>query len=192
MLALGSELIKMPVMSLHTGGRIANLQKPIINPVNLRILAYSLKEVILAEDSSLLRTDEIREVSSLGVIIDSADDFIGIDDVIKIKEVSDLGFRLVSMPVVDERGHKLGKVSDYAVDTATFMIQKLYVKKAGFRSLTDTGMLIDRSQVIEINHSVIIVKSASEQVKSEPAQIEPVYDYINPFRKPAQTLQPDN
>lgn len=192
MLALGSELIKMPVMSLHTGGRVAELQKPIINPADLRVLAYSLHGTLSAKEASILRTDEIREVSSLGIIIDSADDLIEADDVIKIKEVLELNFRLISMPVINEQGQKLGKVSDYAVDTVTFMIQKLHVKRGAFRSLTDTGMLIDRSQVVEINHSAIIVKSTARKIESEPSQLEPVYDYINPFRKPGPTLQPDN
>jgi len=185
MLVLGSRLMGTPVMSLQTGGRLARATRPLIDPGTLAIYAYELDGPLLAERPSFLRVAEIRETSGVGMIVDSTDDFVGLHDVIKIEELEDLKFPLVGMKVIDEQRRRLGKVLDYTLETGSFVIQQLHVQRGVLRAIADTGLLIHRSQIVEINDENIVVKAnTAEEGHPTPADLLPK-NYINPFRNPA-------
>ena len=186
MILLGSTLINAPVIGLQTGAELARTKAPIIDPASLTILAYELEGPLLAEHPSLLRLADVRELSSMGLIVDSSNEFVLPEDVIKLGEIYKLNFALVGMNVTDEKRSKLGKVVDYTLDTGGFIVQQLTVRRPLLQSLNDTELLIHRSQIIEINDSAIVVHS--EAKAPEPELHEVVGSYVNPFRKsePAQ------
>src|SRR5690554_6753484 len=138
-------------MSIHTGTQVAQFDQPIIDPTTMRVVAYKLKSSHLFKDPSFLRIVDIREMSSLGMIIDNVDELISYGDVIKIDELYDLDFKILGKPVVDEQNKKLGKAEDYSIDTDTFMIQKIHVKQGILKSFGGTIALVDRSQIVEVN-----------------------------------------
>lgn len=189
MLILGSRLINIPVMGLQTGAKLASTKSPVIDPSNLRVVAYHVEGSLLSEDPSFIRVNDVRELSDIGLIIDSNDEFIGIDDVIKVKEIYELNFNIINMSVIDEAKRKLGRVYNYSIDTNNFVIQQLNVKPNIFKSLSDSEMLVHRTQIVEINNAEIIVKTAATKLK----QIEKSNNqlsYVNPFRP--QSPQADN
>jgi len=185
MLVLGSRLQETPVMSLQTGTRLATTGMPIIDPANLKIIAFELEGPLLTEKPSLLRVADIRELSGIGMIIDSTDEILALDDVIKIKSLYELGFKLVGMNVIDEHRKKLGKVEDYTVETGSFVIEQLNVKHGILRGITDTALLINRTQITEINDNAIIVKSTAKKISIAPVMESPRHQYVNPFRSPS-------
>lgn len=185
MLLLGSRLKGTPVMSLQTGTQLAVTNAPLINPANLKILAFELDGPLLTEHPSFLHVNDIREMGSVGMIIDSSDELLALDDVIKIKSIYELGFKLIGMNVIDEHKKKLGKVDNYTIETGSFVIQQLNVSRGILRSLNDTGMLIHRSQIIEINDKEIIVKGTAKKIKAEPVMESVRHEYVNPFRQPS-------
>jgi len=184
MLITGDRLLNTPVLGLQTGGELARTMNAIIDPANLKIHAYELNGALLDTVPSLLRIADIREISDIGIIVDSSDEFVGLGDVIKLSEIYELHFDLTSMTVVDINGGKLGKVNGYTVNTVDFLVYQLSVKRPFLKSFNDTELLIHRSQITEINKTAIIVRS-------EAAPPEPLLDsvrgsYVNPFRtKPA-------
>lgn len=181
MILVGSVLNDTPVLGLQTGAELAKTERPIINPANLAIVAYELKGPLLETHPSLLRIADVRELSDMGFIVDSSEEFITSDDVIKIDEIYALNFRLIGMHVTDEKRSKLGKVIDFTVDTGGFVIQQLVVKRPLFHSFNDTELMIHRSQIIEINDEAIVVHSQAKA--PEPERGEVGGSYINPFRK---------
>lgn len=181
MLILGSRLHDTAVMSLQTGTRLARIGKPLIDPANLKIVAYEVDGPLLTEHPSFLRTDDIREMGTVGMIIDSTDELVGLHDVIKLEELHASNFQLVGMLVIDEHKHKLGKVDDYTLETGGFIIQQLNVKRGIIKGLTDTGLLIHRSQITEINDKAIIVKSTKKKLPT-PVMEAVRHEYVNPFR----------
>lgn len=181
MILIGSALNDTPVLGLQTGAELARTKRAIINPANLAVVAYELSGPLLAEHPSLLRIADVRELSDMGFIVDSSDEFITSDDVIKIDEVYALDFRLIGMHVTDEKRSKLGKVIDITIDTSGFIVQQLIVKRPLFHSLNDTELTIHRSQIIEINDEAIVVHSQAKA--PEPERHEIGGSYINPFRK---------
>jgi sporulation protein YlmC with PRC-barrel domain len=60
-------------------------------------------------------------------------------------------------PVETISREKVGKVSDYAFESATMFIQKLYVSQSLLKSLTGGNLSIDRAQVHEITPKKIVV-----------------------------------
>lgn len=182
MLVLGTRLKETPVMSLQTGTQLAMTGTPLINPANLKIIAFELEGPLLTEKPSFLRVADIRELSGVGMIIDSSDELLALDDVIKIKELYELGFKLIGMNVINEQKKKLGKVDNYTVETGSFVIEQLNVKHGILRGLTDTGVLIHRSQITEINDDAIIVKSTAKKITVGPIMETVRHSYVNPFR----------
>ncbi len=187
MILLGSALIDTPVMGLQTGAELARTKAPVIDPADLAIIAYEVEGPLLEERPSLLRLADVRELSPLGLIVDSSDEFVLPNDVIKLGEIYNLKFHLIGMHVTDEKKHKLGKVIDYTIDTGGFIIQQLTVRRPLLHSLNDTELLIHRSQIIEINDEAIVVHSQAQA--PEPELHEVVGSYINPFRKSSKPAQ---
>lgn len=171
-------------MSLQTGTKLATIVKPIIDPATLRIIAYEVEGDLLVEKPSFVRTADIREYGHVGMIINSNDELIGLDDVIQVKKIYDLNFPLIGLQVIDEHRRKLGKVSDYTLETGDYVVQQLDVRRGFLKGITDTGLLINRSQIIEINNTSIVVKAPSVKA-SEPVMQTIREEFINPFRSPS-------
>lgn len=188
MIILGSNLNRAPVVSLQTSTEIARTARAIIDPADLRVLAYVVTGSLLPADTQLLRIADVRELSSLGFIVDSIDEFVAPGDVINLQKIYNLHFDLLGMRVVDQRQQKLGKIIDFTIDTNDFLVQQLTVKRPLLHSLNDTELLIHRSQIIEINNDSIVVHS--EAKAPEPELHEVVGSYVNPFRKTNPARQP--
>jgi uncharacterized protein YrrD len=187
MLIPGTQLVGTSVMGLQTGTKLAHISLPLIDPATLAIVAYQVEGPLLNDSPSFLRIADVREIGEIGMIIDSADEFIGLDDVIKIKDIHSLHFKLVGLIVKDTKGHKLGKVEDYNLDSDSFIIQQLHVNRGIFKVLSETSLLINRSQIIEINDKFVIVHTAAKRV--EPVMQATRRTYVNPFR--STSPQPD-
>ena len=188
-------MIGAPVLSLHVGGPVANTREAIIDPEDLRIVAYTLEGAIIKNDpdvGDILDTQDVREISDSGLIVDSTDRFTTREDVVRLDKIMDLGFSLVGLKVVTQDGKKIGKVVDYTMDSGTFMVYQLIVQRPFMSSLLDPELTINRSQIIEIDdykvtikHDKAQVKVPKEKKKSEPEEFVP--NFTNPFRKPAYT-----
>ena len=180
MLLLGSRLIGTRIMGLQTGTQLAVTKAPIIDPGNLQITAYQVEGPLLVERPSFIRMADVRELSDVGMIIDSSDEFVGLSDVLSIEKLFNLNFSLIGLIVIDQAKHKLGKVSNYSLDTTSFMIQQLNVSRGGLKSLSETELLIHSTQIIEINDKSIIVRSTAQ--KLQPIEKTAKLSYLNPFR----------
>lgn len=185
MILLGSTLNQTPIVGIQTGSVIANLVRAIVDPAKLNIFAYEVTGPLITRHPTYLLTRDIRELSDLGAIVDSADEFVIDGDVFALDDVSKLHFELLNRRVQDEKGKKLGKVSDYTIDVGSYYIQQLVVKRPLMNSLNDTELLIHRTQIIEINNDAIVVHSQAKA--PEPERGEVLGSYINPFRTQSES-----
>jgi len=178
-------LLDTPVMSLQTGSELARTSSVLVDPRDFTVVAYELVGPMLDQRPSYLRPVDVRELSNLGLIVDSSDEFVGLDDVIRIKQVHDYGFNLLGMDVIDEKKKKLGRVQGFNVDSASFSVQQLVVKRPLLKSFGETELLINRSQVVEVKESHVVVRAAANE-SPEKTQLR---DYANPFR--TTNVQPE-
>lgn len=188
MLLLGSKLVDMPILSLQTGGRLATTKKAIINPADLKIIAYEVTGPRLNQKPSFIRIADIREVSPIGIIIDSNDELVGLDDVILIKKLVKINFNLLGIKVVNERKSKLGTVIDYIIDSNSLYIKKIRVKQTLIKSLNKTELLVDRTQIVEIGNDYVMIKDGLIKTKSAK-QVIKTPEFVNPFRSESPQTQ---
>ena len=193
MLMVGSRFIGMPVLSLHIGGQTASVKRAIVDPEDLRIIAFELEGPILKdpEIGSYLMAEDIRETSNQGLVVDSADRFVNPEDVIRLNNVLELNFDLEGLRVVTKEGKsvkKLGKVVDYTVDSSTLSVFQIIAQRPFMESFVDPQLTINRSQITEIDDYKITIKHDKQKIKVEQPVKETkgdfVPNYTNPFRKP--------
>lgn len=165
MLQLSSSLLNKSILSLRTGTAIATITAPIINPDNLKIEGFYCEDRFDKKQLVLVYQD-IRDVLSKGYVVNDHDVLVEPDDLVRLKKVMEIDFQLVGKPVVTIDKQKVGKVSDYATETTTMFIQKLYVSQSLMKSLTGGSLSIDRNQINEITPKRIII---NELTKKAPA-----------------------
>lgn len=187
-------MIGMPVLSLHVGGAIAKTTHAIIDPENLGVVAYKLDGPIIKNDpevGDILDVKDIRDLSNDGIIVDSADRFTTRDEVIKFDKIMKLHFNLVGLKVVTQSGKKVGKISDYTLDSESMIIYQLIVQRPFVSSLIDPTLTINRSQIIEIDDFKVTIRHDKAQIKIKEDKKKAAEDFVpnftNPFRKPAYT-----
>lgn len=182
MLLPHTRLHHIPVMGLQTGTELGRLSAPVIDPRRLEIVAYEVTGPLISSPETYLRIADVRELSDLGMIIDSNDEFIAIDDIVRLKEIHNFHFKLLDMKVIDERRRHLGKVGGYTIESDSFLIQQLSVKPSLLRSINNTQLLIRRTQIVEISDDVIVVKAGEH--RPEPVRNSVRRAYHNPFQNP--------
>lgn len=180
MLLSGTQLIDTPIMGLQTGKELARTSMAVVNPHNLSIIAYRISGPHLDHDPSYLRIADVRELGSLGMIVDSSDEFIEPDDIVSDKQIYEMEYSLEGKQVIDERYKKIGKVSEYVVDIDSFVIQQLIVKRPLLKSFKDDELLVHRGQIVEVNDTAIVIRSGGVKGKSRDTR---GHHYVNPFRQ---------
>lgn len=168
MLQLSASLLNKPILSLRTGGPIARILSPIFNPKNLKIEGFYCDDGESKQPLILVEQD-IRENSSQGIIVNDHDVLVLPEDLVRLKNVLAMDYELLGKPVVTVGHDKVGKVSDYAVETTTMYVQKLYVSRSIFKSLAGGSLSVDRSQIVEVTNRRIIIQELVRGVPSPAA-----------------------
>ena len=181
MLIEGSKLLKYPILSLHTASRIAEVKDLVIDPNFLKVVAFEISAVS-SKQRLFLEASSVREFSKMGMIVDSDEEFVEKDDVIKLKETIELGFSLDNMKVVSKKKAMLGRIEDFIINTEDFQIMQLIVKRPIYKALIDPELVIGRSDIHEINDNEIIVKSEEGTIMKKSGTLDFVPNFVNPFK----------
>ncbi len=161
MYVLASQLKNLPIMSLQTGQPIATIDAPVVNPANLEIMALRCGVGRLRRKESVILMRDIRQFASDCVIIDSFDDIEDVDEIVRLRDISEQAFDPIDKSVVNESGHRLGKVEDYTINLKTYMVQKLYVHQSLMKSILYNSLVIDRVQIIDVGPRQFTVRDAT-------------------------------
>ncbi len=147
-------------MSLRTGGRIARVLELIINPSNLKIEGFYCQDEFDKKKTVILLSQDIRDIIPEGLVVDDHDALTPPDELVRLKSVLEIGFKIIGKPVYTESKQRLGKISDVAIDIDTMLIQKLYVNQSMLKSFTGGGLSIDRSQIVGVSDTRIYVQDS--------------------------------
>jgi hypothetical protein len=112
-----------------------------------------------------------------GVAVNDDDALSSPEDLVRHREILDIKFALIDKTVKTKR-QKLGKVGDFSYNDGLF-VQKLYVTRPVTKifSSQDT-LLIDRTQILEVTDSYILVRDT--EVKATEEVAVPAGAAINP------------
>lgn len=181
----------MPILSVQDSGKIGTIASTIIDPDSLKIIAFRVHGAIGSGGGNILDAGAIREYSEFGLVIDSTDELVRDDDVIKIKNVLELNFSLLGLRVETKKGSKLGKVLDFTVTKDNFSVQQIIIKRPAVKSFFDSELIIPRSEIVEITDYKIIVRDEEKVIKERALKEDFVPNFVNPFRKTEQAPAPD-
>ena len=191
MLIYGSKLLDTPILSLQTGTPIGYVSKIIINPDDLKVIAFSVDGPLPANSGmNTLDISSIREYSTYGFVVDSEEELVAEDDIIRIAEVLKLNFGLVGLKVETKKGSKLGKITDYTLTSDDFTVQQIIVKRPAIKSIIDPELTISRQEITEITDYKIIIKDEEKTIKKKAEEEEFVPNFVNPFRSHEQDFAP--
>lgn len=183
MLLLSEALRDIPVMSLQTGTQLAQTNEEIIDPKDLTIIACYVVGEGLDSDPTVLFMNDIREAGELGFIIDDSTNLMPLEGLVRLQEVIDGQFSLIGARVMDIRGNKIGKVTDYSFNPADYTVQQLFVRPGLVQSLIHDSRLVNRRQIVDIKDNVIIIDSPDVTEKIID-KAEKATKLVNPFRSP--------
>jgi len=158
MLQLSGALLNRPVLSLRTGTRIATTQQAIINPNNLKVEGFYCQDSKERKKQLVLLYQDIRDLIPQGMVVNDHDSLVEPSELVRLQDILALNFTLTGKQVVTISGSKLGKVADYATETTTMFVQKIYVTQSLLKNLTGGNLGVDRTQIVEITNRKIIIQ----------------------------------
>jgi len=165
MLYLSTKITNLPLLSIRSSGRIGTVLKPIINPHNLHIDGFFCQSVHSKNELVLLDI-YIREFAPNGIIIDDHKNLSDPTDLVRLEPVIKLNFSLENKTVFSGK-KKIGKVIDFAIDKDSLFVQKLYVQPPVWQSLNQNRLTIDRSSIIEVTDTKIVVSGPEEKASDK-------------------------
>lgn len=150
------------VLSLRIGRSVARIVMPIINPNNLFIEGWYVEDLKTKENLILL-TNDIREIIPQGFVINDYEVLADKKELVRLNKILELNFNLLGLKTVSENGTNYGKVNDFAFDTNSSFIQKLYVSQPIIKSLSNGNLSVDRTQIIEITNKKVTISDPLEK-----------------------------
>ena len=191
MLVYASKLIGTPVLSVRAGGAVSAVSDIIVDPDQLKIIAFRLSGGVVGGGTpNLLDIKSIREYSSLGFVIDDVEELVNDDEIVRLSEVLALNFNLVGLKAESKSGSKLGKVIDYTASSDDFLVQQLIVHRPTFKSFIDPELTIPRQEIAEVTDYKVIVKDEEKKIREKAAKEEFIPNFVNPFRNPESGFVP--
>lgn len=165
MLKLSASVTDLPVVSLRAGTKIATAADMIINPNNLKVEGWHVTDRFDKKELILVSA-EIRDLTPQGIIVNDHESLSPTEDLVRLKPVLEIGFELIGKTVTTESGKRVGKVSDFAIETEAFIVKKIYVARSLLKDFSGGNVSIDRTQIIEITDKRIIVEEPTEEKKA--------------------------
>ena len=156
MLQLSESLINQPVLSLRASAPVAKTLQPIINPNNLKIEGFYVQDNRDKRQLVMLDQD-IRDIIAQGFVVNDHDVLVEPAELVRLQDIMRLEFTLIGKQVVTDSKQKIGKVTDFATDTTSMFVQKIYVSQSLFKSFSGGNLGIDRTQIVEITSTTIVV-----------------------------------
>lgn len=191
MLVYASKLVGAPVLSVQAGSPVSSVSEIIVDPDNLKIIAFRLRGgVVNGNTPDLLDISSIRECSSYGIVIDDIEELVTDDEVVRLSEVLQLHFSLNNLKVETKRGSKLGHIVDYTVNADDFLVQQLIVHRPALKAFIDPELTVPRQEISEVTDYKVIVKDEEKEVREKASNEEFVPNFVNPFRNPESGFVP--
>lgn len=157
MLQLSASLLNKSVLSLRTGAPIAYITGAIFNPNNLKIEGFYCQDKFDKKKELILLHQDIRDIMPKGYVVNDHEVLAEAEELVRLKKVLDINYELIGKQVVTVGKQKIGKVSDFATELDTMVVQKIYVSQSILKSFAGGSLSIDRNQIVELNpHKVII------------------------------------
>jgi uncharacterized protein YrrD len=158
-----------PVASLQTGASVAYLDLPVINPKNLKVVAFYLSGGLY--HGMLLDAKDIREVGN-NVVVINHEDLIGDEsEFIKIAPLLEKPYEMFNKLVYNQDDKKIGKIKSYTVSDDDFRIMRLDVAPRLTGAFLDIAKVVSRESIIEVAKNYIKVNDDGSVRVNKPSRV---------------------
>ncbi len=162
-------LLNRPILSLRTGTQVGTTLAPIINPNNLKIEGFYCLDA--SRQQLVLVAQDVRDVLPQGIVVNDEDVLTAAGELVRLQKVINLNFELMGKHVVTTSKQKLGKVNDYATETNSLIVKKLYITQSLLKSFSGGNLGIDRTQIVEITDRQIVVNDIHAKVPAHAGAV---------------------
>lgn len=170
MYAQAAQLQTVPIISLQSGTTLGWIIDPIIETSKLEILAFHC-DITESRDALILMARDIRQLTPEGALIDNEYELTNPQDIVRLRAILEHSYNPIGKHVISDAGRRLGNVDDYTINLETNRVQKLHVRQPYLRSWLTPGLLIDRTQIIDITPKQITVRDAAIKAPLMPTQV---------------------
>ena len=166
---LYSKIVGMPVFSADSVRPHFSVQDIVFDPDNGKVIGI----LVDRRGQNLIAPMDIISIKH-GVLISSANDVVGVDDVLRVKEVFDDGRNIIGKKVKTESGDSLGKVVDASIDGLGLSLVKIHTAKVVLGMVHHDSRIFPMKSIVEVNESFVVVqdddgKVAEKEKKAETA-----------------------
>jgi len=153
---LASEIIGRGVIVRQETVLIGHIQEIVINPEDGRLAGLIIKEGFGKGKLKAVAEKDMLGLNEKFVLISSYSALGDLDEIVRIKNILDLGIKIKNCKVQTISGIVLGKTVDYSVDFKLGKLSRLYVNPKNWRKITKQH-IIDSKCIIRIEKDKIIV-----------------------------------
>jgi sporulation protein YlmC with PRC-barrel domain len=145
---------------------------PVINPNNFKIEGFYCED-LFNKESLILLWQDVRDMNARGYIVNDHEVLVEPHELVRLKDVLETNFNVINKPVETISNEKVGKVNDYAVETKSMYIQKIYVSQSILKSFTGGNLSVDRNQIHEVTNTKIIINDLTKKAPMTAAAAAP-------------------
>lgn len=160
-----TKLVNLPIVSLQSSEPIGHIRQPLIQPAMLEVVGF-LCHIDGQKSDRLLLAADIRQIAENCLIVDSEDELVPPEDVIRLESVTRHPYRLIGKPVNTTLNRHLGIVQDFNIDPLTLLVHQLVVARISLMPPAYKHHLIHRDQINEVQPKCIVVNDTTQP---EPA-----------------------
>jgi len=160
MLRFGNDLLGVNVSSIDSSRIIAVVIDVLLNPNDLSVAALICNKRSSGEDLYLLPQD-IHDYTGPAITVQNEEALTQDEDMIKLRDVITINFKLVGKRVISDSKRKVGKVTEYVIDDETFKIMKIHAKPIITKLLKSSDLIISRTQIVELNDKEVVVREST-------------------------------
>ena len=161
-----SQIIGTKVISMQAEGVISFITGAHIDPASGKVIAFQCGFKQLLTPIDIARWFRV-------VYVNDHEALTTREHLLRLQSLDPIEMQILFKPVYTENGEKVGAVYDYSIDTESYKLAQLLVKKKIlFFTIFET--LIPESHIIEIQRDKIIVKNIRKLKKLRAVQPETV------------------
>jgi len=154
-----TKLNSLAVATFEDNGLIGRVEKTLISKEDQKAIGFLVKLSGWLKSRKVASLEDVISIDQAGIVLRSNESLVDQGEIVRIQQIIDSRFNLLSLPCRTKNGHYIGRVSDALIETDSGLIMRLYVKKIF------SYFVFERSQIISIKKDYIILDLERGQKK---------------------------
>jgi uncharacterized protein YrrD len=149
-------LLNLPIFSLTSGNKIAEVKNFILNTETEKL------QGIVVEEDGFIDLKDVYSISAEAIMV-VLEKITDKRPLAKLEPPSFLPEDLIGTPIISESGKAVGEIGDIILDGTTTMIQGFEVSDGLFKDLVSGRTQIFLSDIVAFGEDVIVIKKEKDK-----------------------------